>query len=362
MPHGLALLHGDGSSAELAEAVRVVIDATGTPVEWSVVDLGAEALESEPCSLPEPAREAVAAAGVALRTPVAAPIGRSLRPLDLELRDAFDLFVRRWTFRSLSGVPGVARGVDIALFAQNLEGLAAGIEFPRRDPATARLLDLIEELRGRRLPADTGLTLKAVSPGGTDRVVEAAYEYARERERQRLALVHQTGSEQRASDGLFAHTARNVAVRFPDIGFEDVPAPELGRRLLREPQALDVIVTLALPGELLAGVATGLVGGPGLVPLAHLGDEVCVFGPAHGPLPTLGGRSFVNPAATLLAGAEALRHLGQGGAAERIERALAAVVAAGVAVTPDLKTPPDDPSAVGTREMAEAVVRALRAV
>jgi isocitrate dehydrogenase (NAD+) len=359
MAHGLALLHGDGTSAELAEAVRVVIDATGTPVDWAVVDLGMEVLEAESSSLPEAAREAVAGAGVALRTPVSPPIGRSMRALDLELRDSFGLFARRWSFRALPGVPGAVPGVDLELFAQNQEGLASGIEFPRRGPATARLLDLIEEAHGRRLPDDAGMTIKAVSPGGTERLVETAYEFARARGRTRLTLVHQTASEQRASDGLFAHTARNVAVRFPDVVFEDVPAPELGRRLVREPQALDVIVTLALTGELLSGVAAGLVGGFGLVSMVHVGDEVCVFGPAHGPLAAVGGRSFANPAASLLAGAGALRHLGEVQAAERVERALAAVVAAGRAVTPDLKTLSDDPTAVSTREMAEAVARAV---
>jgi len=359
MSHGLALLHGDGSSAALADAARAVIEATGTPVDWSVVDLSPERLESEDTTLPERARAAVASAGATLRMPVTPPIGRSLPPVDRELRDAFDLFARRWTFTGLRGVPGVARGIDIALFAPTLEGLAAGIEFPRRGRATERLLDLIESEHGRRLPEDAGVTIKAVSPSGTARVVEAAYEYARARGRKRLALVHQTGSEQQASDGLFAHTARNVAVRYPDVGFEDVSAPELGHRLVREPAGLDVIVTLALPAELLAGVATGLVGGSGLVPVALLGSEVSVFGPAHGSLPTRAGRSLVDPGAAILAAAAALRHLGEDAAAERVERALASVVAEGVHVTPDLKTLPDDPTAVDTRAMAEAVARAV---
>ena len=359
MAHAIALLHGDGTSVELADALRHVLDATGVALDWGPVDLGQAALEAEDSTLPERARGAVADAGACFRTPVAPPVGRSLRPLDLELRDAFELFARAWTFASLPGVPGAAAGADLVLFAQNLEGLTLGLEFTRRGEGAARLIELVEQVHGRRLDEDAGISLKPVTPGGTDRLVEAAYRFALERGRKKLSLVHQARSQQRASDGLFQHTARNVAVRFPEIEFEDLPAAEAGERLVRDPGRFDVIATPDLLGELLAGVATGVVGGPGVVPVALLGDEVSVFGPAHGPLPTTGGRSEANPAATLLAGAAMLRHLGEGRAAERVGRAVAAVVAEGRFVTPDLKAVPQDGTAVGTGEMARAVARAV---
>jgi len=129
--------------------------------------------------------------------------------------------------------------------------------------------------------------------------------------------------------------------------------------LVRDPNQFDVIVTTNLFGDILSDLCSGLVGGLGMAPGANIGEKLAVFEPVHGSAPKYVGQNKVNPCATILSGALLLRHLGEDDAAERVERAVEAVVSQGARVTYDLKADRNDPTAVGTREMAQAIVEAM---
>jgi isocitrate dehydrogenase (NAD+) len=162
------------------------------------------------------------------------------------------------------------------------------------------------------------------------------------------------------SDGLFLAVAREVAGQYPDIAFDDRIVDNMCMQLVQKPELYDVLVLPNLYGDIISDLASGLVGGLGVSPGANIGDEWAVFEPIHGSAPKYAGQNRANPTATILSGALMLRHLGEVEAAERVEAAVRAVIAEGRQVTYDLKPSPNDPTAVGTQEMAAAIVEWLR--
>jgi isocitrate dehydrogenase (NAD+) len=161
------------------------------------------------------------------------------------------------------------------------------------------------------------------------------------------------------SDGLFLETARRVAAGYPDVGFEDRIIDNLTMQLVQRPERYDAIVLPNLYGDILSDLCAGLVGGLGLAPGANIGERCAVFEATHGSAPRYRGANRANPMGLMLSGAMLLRHLGEAEAGDRLEAAVAAVVAEGRTVTYDLKPSRDDPSAAGTDEVADAVIAQL---
>jgi isocitrate dehydrogenase (NAD+) len=162
------------------------------------------------------------------------------------------------------------------------------------------------------------------------------------------------------SDGLFLETARRVAADYPQVEFEDRIVDNMCMQLVQKPELYDVLVLPNLYGDIVSDLAAGLVGGLGVAPGANIGEGGAVFEATHGSAPKYKGQNKVNPTALILSGMLMLRHLGEEEAAARLERAVAEVIAEGKHVTYDLKPHRDDPTAVGTREMADAIVARLR--
>jgi isocitrate dehydrogenase (NAD+) len=309
--HAVTLLGGDGLGPELAAATRRVLDATGVDFEWTPIDAGAGALEAAGASISEPALEAVRAAGTCLKAPVAAPAERGPMALDRRLHGALGLFV---SARFCKGRTRDGRAVDLVLFRDEAEGLGAGLELGRGEPRAARLIETLDELTGVRLDADSGIGIRPISRSGVERSVEVAFEYAKRHGRSKLTAVHRAGAL-RHTDGLFLHTVRNVAVRFPEVPFEDGPLDEVAAGLALEPERYDVLVTPDLYGRVLGQVVAAQIGA---APIATWGaDGAAVF--EAGPC----ARADLERA-MLGAGVLLLRHVGEDAAAERVDAALTA--------------------------------------
>lgn len=247
--------------------------------------------------------------------------------------------------------------IDFIVVRENTEDLYAGIEFVRRTPEAVKLTSLMHEIARDKIRKDSSFSLKVASETGASRIVKFAFEYARANNRKKVTAVHKANIL-KASDGLFLDVAREVAKGYHDIQFEDVIIDTLCMRLVRRPEQFDILVLPNLYGDIVSELCAGLIGGLGLAPGANMGDDIAVFEPTHGSAPKYAGQDKVNPMAMMLSGVMMLRHLGEGKAADRLERAIAAVTAEGKNVTYDLK--PDNSPPVGTSRVAEAVIEKLQ--
>jgi isocitrate dehydrogenase (NAD+) len=254
-------------------------------------------------------------------------------------------------------------GVDIVIVRENTEDLYAGVEFEAGRPATAELIDAVNRLSAdkkiKTKADETGVSIKPISVSGSQRIVRCAFDYARQNGRKKVTAVHKANI-MKYSDGLFLQTAQEVAREYPDIEFEDRIVDNMCMQLVQKPELYDVLVLPNLYGDILSDLGAGLVGGLGVAPGANLGPGGAVFEATHGSAPKYKGLNKVNPTALILSGMLMLRHLGEHEAARRLEQAVADVIREGKYVTYDLKADRNDPTAVGTREMAQAICRKLR--
>jgi len=289
--------------------------------------------------LPEAVLDSIRVNRVALKGPITTPVGTGFRSVNVAIRKALDLYANLRPARSFAGIPNCYSGVDLVVVRENTECLYAGIEH-----------DVI--------PGEAAESIRIITRRATERIVRYAFEYARSRGRRKVTAVHKANIL-KATDGLFLRVAREVAERYPDIAFEDRIVDNMCMQLVQRPREYDVLVCPNLYGDIVSDLCSGLVGGLGVAPGANIGSEMAVFEPVHGSAPKYAGQNKVNPCAIILSGALMLRHLGEEQAAERVEAAVARVIAEGRYVTYDLKPTRDDPSAVGTQEMADAIIAAL---
>ena len=331
----MILIPGDGIGPEVAAATRLVLDATGVPIEWTRAEAGAGALEHAGSTLPASTMDAIRACRVALKGPITTPVGTGFRSVNVALRQELDLFAAVRPARSLPGVPTRHGGVDLVVIRENTEDLYQGIEFECGSEEVERLRTKLEALAGVHIREDAGVTVKPISVTGTRRIVYFAFDFARWNGR-RVVTVGHKANIMRFSDGLFLETAREEAANHYDVEYREVQIDHLSMRLTREPQSLDVLLLPNLYGDILSDLGAGLVGGLGLVPGANLGWEFSVFEPVHGSAPDIAGRGLANPIAMILSGAMMLRHLGEPLAAANVERAVDLVLGAGRVRTPDL--------------------------
>jgi len=208
------------------------------------------------------------------------------------------------------------------------------------------------------IPGEAAEAVRIITRKASERVVRYAFEYARANGRKQVTAVHK-GNILKITDGLFMRTAEAVAAEYPEIAFNDRIVDNLCMQLVQRPHEYDVLVLTNLFGDIVSDLCSGLVGGLGVTPGANMGDGIAVFEPVHGSAPKYTGQNKVNPTATIRSGALMLRFLGEADAAERVERAVAEVIRRGQQVTYDLKPHRDDPTAVGTREMADAIIAAM---
>ncbi len=364
MPHQVTLITGDGVGPELAEAARKCIDATGVAVEWDEQEAGVDVMERLGTPIPDGVLDSVRRTGCALKAPITTPVGTGFRSINVYLRQELGLFACIRPCKHYPGVRSFYRdvGVDLVIVRENTEDLYAGVEFQAGREEPCRLIDFVNDLPSDRkiqtTGQETGVSIKPISISGTERIVRCAFEYARANGRRKVSAVHKANI-MKYTDGLFLATAQKVAKDYPDIEFEDRIVDNMCMQLTQKPELYDVLVMANLYGDIVSDLGAGLVGGLGVAPGMNIGPGGAVFEATHGSAPKYKGQNRVNPTALILSGMLMLRHLGETDAADRLEKAVGAVIGEGRDVTYDLKPNRDDPTAVGTQEMAAAICARL---
>jgi isocitrate dehydrogenase (NAD+) len=357
--HRVTLIPGDGTGPELTEATRRVLEATGVIFEWDVRHAGTDVMDEHGGNpLPDHVLESIRDNGVALKGPITTPVGGGFRSVNVGLRKALGLYGQVRPCKSYPGVRSRYANVDLIVVRENTEDLYAGVEFEEGTEDADELLDWLAAKGHPELRRDSGISIKPISETGTRRIVEFAFDYARANGRRLITAVHKANI-MKFTDGLFLHVARDVAEENTDVEFQDRIVDNLSMQLVQRPEEYDVLVLPNLYGDIVSDLCAGLIGGLGLAPGANFGEGVAVFEPTHGSAPKYAGQNKVNPMAMMLSGVLMLRHLDEGAAAERLEKAIAEVIAEGRSVTYDMKPTRDDPTAVGTSEVADAIIEKL---
>jgi isocitrate dehydrogenase (NAD+) len=355
----ITLIPGDGIGPEVIVAARRCIEATGVAVEWEEMEAGEKVIKKYGTPLPDEVLESIRKNKVALKGPITTPVGYGFRSVNVTLRRSLDLYAClrpcKWYPRVHSRYPNI----DLVVVRENSEDLYAGIEFEKGAPETEEFIRFLKERKKVDVRSGSGISIKTISPFASERIVRFAFRYAMNNGRKKVTAVHKANI-MKYSDGIFLDAARKVAQEFPQLGFEERIVDNMCMQLVQKPEYYDVIVAPNLYGDIISDICAGLVGGLGVAPGANIGDEIAVFEPTHGSAPKYAGLNKANPTATILTGVMMLRHLGENDAAQELEDATAKVISEGVHVTYDLKENPKDRSAVGTREMADAIINALR--
>jgi isocitrate dehydrogenase (NAD+) len=360
MAHTVTLIPGDGTGPELVEATRRVLEATGVGFDWDEHPAGEDVYREEGDPFPERTLESIKRTGVGIKGPTTTPVGSGFRSINVQLRKELDLYACVRPCKLYEGVRSRFDQVDIVIVRENTEDLYAGIEFEVDSEGAEKLREFVASLDAGTVREHSGISIKPISVFGSDRIVEAAFEYAKRNGRHRVTAAHKANI-MKFSDGLFLDTARQVAERHPEIEFEDRIIDNLCNQLVSRPEEYDVIVLPNLYGDIVSDLGAGMVGGLGLAPGANIGTHAAMFEATHGSAPKYKGQNKVNPTALMLSGVLMLRHLEEAQAADRMESAIAEVIRAGEKVTYDLKPTRDDPTAVGTSEFADAVIETMEA-
>jgi len=359
MPHSITLIPGDGTGPEITEATVRVLEATGVEFDWDVREAGIGAAEQYGSVLPDEVLDSIRRNKVAIKGPITTPRGGGFRSVNVALRKMLDLYACLRPAKYYPGVRSRYDNVDLVIVRENTEDLYAGVEFERGDPAIAQVSRITEAAGMGPIREDAGLSLKIISEYGSERIVRFAFEHARRFGRKTVTAVAKDNI-MKFTDGLFFSVARRVAEDYPDIPYEERLVDNMTMQLVQKPELYDVLVLPNLYGDILSDLCAGLVGGLGIAPGANLGDEIAVFEPVHGSAPKYTGMNKVNPMAMMFSGMMMLRYIGEEKAGDRLEAALAAIIREGKSVTYDMKPTPDDPTAVGTSEVADAVIEKLQ--
>jgi isocitrate dehydrogenase (NAD+) len=387
----VTLIPGDGVGPEIADATRKCVEATGVKIDWDVQDCGIEVIQAEG-KVPDRVLKSIKANKVALKAPITTPIGKGFRSVNVYLRQELNLFACVRPCKLYKGVRTYFSGsnVDLVLVRENTEDLYAGVEFKAGEPATAELItEINKRATGKKIGTGaqtTGVSIKPISYEGTRQICRYAFDYALQHGRKSVTSVCKANI-MKFTDGLWYDETRAVALAYgakfewPDLASDVKPDAQLAGKvkssngsiayverlidnmcmqLVQKPEDYDVIVTSNLYGDILSDLCAGLVGGLGVAPGANIGSEGAIFEATHGSAPKYKGLNKVNPTALILSAKLMLEHLGEKDAADRLERGVAAVIAEGKDVTYDMKVSRNDPTAVGTQQMAEAICRKLR--
>src|SRR6478736_10378370 len=341
MAHRVTLIPGDGIGPELAEATRRVLDASGVAFDWEVQDAGEGVMAQYGTPLPDHVLESIRRNKVALKGPITTPVGSGFRSVNVTLRQVLGLYANLRPARSIKGLQTRYDDVDLVIVRENTEDLYAGIE--------------------HMVGPDAAESIKIITRVASERIARFAFEYAVANGRRKVTAVHKANI-MKLSDGLFLESCRTDAADYEGrIECEDRIVDNMCMQLVQKPELYDVMVLPNLYGDIVSDLAAGLVGGLGVAPGANYGLAGAVFEPTHGSAPKYTGQNKVNPMAEMLSGMLMLRHLEERDAADRLESAIAAVIAEGKSVTYDMKPSRDDPTAVGTSEVADAIIEKLEA-
>ena len=330
----MTLIPGDGIGPEVSAAARQAVDATGVKIDWEIAELNADLIAKTGQSLPQHVVDSLERTGVGLKGPVTTPIAGGYTSVNVALRKRLDLYANVRPVRSLPGL--VTRfsdvKIDMVIFRENTEDLYSGLE--------------------HEVVRDVVTSLKVITRAASIRIAEAAFTFSSEHGRKQVTAIHKANI-MKLADGLFLRCCREVAARFPQIGYRELIVDNASMQLVIRPEQFDILLLPNLYGDIVSDLAAGLVGGLGVVPGANLGERQAVFEAVHGSAPDIAGKGIANPTAMMLSAAMMLLHLKEPAAADRLRSAVEKVYAERRHLTPDVG------GQEGTREFTGAVIAAL---
>ncbi len=360
MSHKITLIPGDGIGPEVVDAARRCIEATGVKIDWDEAIAGEGALEKYGDVLPQNVISSIKKNKVALKGPIVTPIGTGFRSVNVAIRQVLDLYACVRPAKSYPGVKSHYKDVDLVIIRENSEDLYAGIEFEEGKKETRELIAQIRKHTSKDIRSDSGISIKPISKFASERITRFAFEYALKNHRKKVTAVHKANI-MKFTDGLFLNIARDLAKEYAGkVSFEEAIVDNISMQLVQRPWNYDVLVLPNLYGDIISDLCAGLIGGLGIAPGANIGDRIAVFEAVHGAAPKYAGQNKVNPTAMILSGALMLKYIKEEAAAQKLENAVRGVLEEGKSVTYDLKPSRDDPSSVGTREMADAIIAKIQ--
>ncbi len=331
----VCLLPGDGIGPEVTAAAREVVDASGADIEWVVLPAGGTALEFCGSVLPARTVAAIEGHGVALKGPIATPVGKGHASVNVQLRKKLNLFAAVRPVRSMPGVKTRFEDVDLVIVRENTEGLYSGIE--------------------NEVVEGVVQSLKIATTKACRRIARFAFEYAASRGRKKVTVFHKANIL-KMSDGLFLKCVRKEYEQFADrLLYDELIIDNGCMQLVRDPSKFDVLLLENLYGDILSDLAAGLVGGLGVVPGANIGRTCAVFEAVHGSAPDIARKGIANPLACIMSAVMMLNYMGKTDQGARIRNAYDRVLAAG---RPEDLTP--DIGGTGTTQsFTQAIIKAM---
>ncbi|CCD23802.1 isocitrate dehydrogenase (NAD(+)) IDH2 NDAI_0C01410 [Naumovozyma dairenensis CBS 421] len=306
----VSFIEGDGIGPEISQSVKQIFDAAKVPIDWEPCDVSPLFINGL-TTIPEPAVQSINKNLVALKGPLATPIGKGHRSLNLTLRKTFGLFANVRPAKSIEGFKTIYDNVDLVIIRENTEGEYSGIEHV----VTPGVVQ----------------SIKLITRDASERVIRYAYEYARAIGRPRVIVVHKS-TIQRLADGLFVDVAKELSQEYPDIQLETELIDNTVLNVVSNPSSYSNAVSVCpnLYGDILSDLNSGLSAGSlGLTPSANIGHEVSIFEAVHGSAPDIAGQNKANPTALLLSSVMMLNHMGLNNHADKIEKAVLSTIASG---------------------------------
>ncbi|UCD16084.1 MAG: isocitrate/isopropylmalate dehydrogenase family protein [Candidatus Omnitrophota bacterium] len=359
MSYKITLIPGDGIGPEVTDAARLCLEALDIDIKWEVALAGEPALKKYGNLLPSQTLDSIKRNKIALKGPITTPVGGGFRSINVALRQGLDLYACLRPARYIEGTKSKYKDVDIIVIRENSEDLYAGVELKDNDPRTQDIINRINDISEKKIKQGSALSLKPISEFASRRISRFAFELARAQKRKKVFCVHKANI-MKYTDGLFLKTFREVAADYRDIEAADIIVDNLSMQLVINPNQFNVLVLPNLYGDIISDLCAGLVGGLGLAAGANIGDNIAIFEPVHGSAPKYTGKNKVNPTATIRSAVLMLKHLGEVKKAKILEEAVFAVIKEGRSVTYDLKPNRDDPTAVGTKEYAQAIAAKIK--
>lgn len=311
----VTLIPGDGIGPEISDAVKQIIEAAGVSIDWDIQTAGADVAETEGSPLPKRVIESIKNNKVALKAPVTTPIGKGFRSVNVALRKELDLYANIRPCKNIKGIKTPFENVDLVVVRENTEDLYAGIE--------------------RQIDSDSAESIKIITRKASMRIAKYAFEYAVKYGRKTVHAVTKANIC-KLSDGLFLECARETSKSYPQIEYKEILVDNLCMQLVQNPQKFDVLVLPNLYGDIVSDLTAGLIGGLGVAQGANIGNDCAVFEPVHGSAPDIKGQNKANPTALLICAVNMLYHIGENEAAQKIEKALYAVISDQKVITADL--------------------------
>jgi isocitrate dehydrogenase (NAD+) len=331
--HRVTLIPGDGIGPEVMDTTLRVLSAAGVSIEWEEELIGVAGLARYGETLPRRALDSIKRNKVALKGPTSTPIGGGHRSVNVELRQALELFANVRPVKSMLGTKRRYDRVDLVVVRENTEDLFSGLD-------------------GIVAPG-VAVAMKITTERACTRIARFAFAHARTHGRKRVTAGHKANIL-KVSDGLFLQCCRGVAADYPDISYDEILVDNLCAQLVLDPTRFDILVLQNLYGDMVSDLCAGFIGGLGVAGGANVGDKEVVFEAVHGSAPDIAGQNVANPMAMILTATMMLDHLGEAEPSARIRAALGAVCGGARTLTRDLG------GSASTREFGEAVVVQLQ--